>query len=97
MSQPPHAMTNQQQQQRARHLGVVRRSFTRTALIRTQVGWVGDHELHDVNCPEYVAAQARKTAVPVGMLDRVFVALADDYVEGRVAFPALHDCLRPCV
>lgn len=84
-----------QQQQRARHLGVVRRSFGRSALNRTQVGWVGSGELHATSCPEYVQAAIRREAVPVGVLERVFVALADDYVEGRVAFPALHDCLRP--
>lgn len=81
------------QAQRIKHLGRVRRSFGR-ALLSAKVGWAGDRELHRLDCPEYKQAERTRTAVPVGSLDRVFVALGDDYAEGLVAFPAMHDCLR---
>ena len=78
---------------RFRHLGKVRRSFTRKQL-NAKVGWVDAHELHRLDCPDYQLAHVELRAIRVGSLDRVFVALVDDYIDGHCDFPALHDCLR---
>lgn len=90
--QPPE-LSDREKVQRFRHLGRVRRGFTRKQL-NAKVGWAGLTELHRVDCPEYVAAANQRTAVRIGALDRVFVALVDDYLEGHVDFPMMHDCLR---
>lgn len=89
-----HQQLNEQQKAvRLRYLGKVRRSYSREALA-AQVGWVGSHELHRIDCPEFATGARERRAVASGEFKDVFVALADDYVEGTVAFPALHDCLR---
>ncbi len=93
----PDAPRNPQAVARFRHLSAIRRGFPRDRLL-AKVGWVGHHELHRLDCLEFVtAAQTRdpdRRTVTVGSLERVFVALLDDYVDGLVEFPVMHDCLR---
>lgn len=89
-------MVPEDRAERTRHVNRVRRTFTHRQRI-SKVGYVGD-ELHRTSCPDFQAALRRTAdqafAIYLGNLELALTALLDDFVDGLVQFPALHDCLR---
>lgn len=82
--------------ERERFVTRVRRSFTHSQRLE-RVGYVGC-ELHRTGCRTYQEARVwpelGMDAIEVGTLELALLALLDDYPEGNVGFPALHECLR---
>lgn len=79
---------------RTRYVNAVRRSFTHDQRI-SKVGYLGE-EVHRLTCPEYQEADRSRDGMTIraGNFELVFAVLLDDFVDGSVGFPPLHDCLR---